>query len=615
MLPPLLQSDVDALFERARSARVIEGGAARGKPMGGAVLATFGAEELPALREALRIVEDGPPFHCGCHGDLAIELRGLLLRVGVLSYHHGKSVRLEGAFSDAALVDGPALLRLLAARGVTEPLARHEAGERDLARMHTERDRWMEAAPEALRERLLSLEGGPLGLPPSEGNVVFDAGIAALRASGDDDRAIASRLFAWLGTSTSPWSGYPAYEHAPLVLLQRLSSEAVLAALLAARDDDTLLGAARYAADHQVVSFRKRFVREIPEETFVRFEERLARVPMTPDGLADAKARLAAARTVAASVRGRAAELAAQRGRALACVALSDDGPFGALVTDGQTLAAVDVYTVVRIDPERGSLAPLTTYEGSPFTDLVFVDGALLAVRGNEGRVDHIALDGGGRSVVASELARPLDPVDSGGVLCFVSAPFEDRIVNGVRSSVQRTSLVRLGKSAGVEVIAPVEAGVAALAADATHLYYATTNLEREGALFRVARAGGRPSMLTKVGRLGHATAQPALVIAGEHAVFADGRDLRRVPVGGGQAVTLHRTDAPIGALAVVSDGIVVILGDMSDGSWDVVHLPSKGGKPRKLGALQRRPYDRLRMVSRGGEAFFTLDDRLYRAR
>ena len=66
---------------------------------------------------------------------------------------------------------------------------------------------------------------------------------------------------------------------------------------------------------------------------------------------------------------------------------------------------------------------------------------------------------------------------------------------------------------------------------------------------------------------------------------------------------------------AVVSDGVVVILGDMSDNSWDVVRLPSQGGKARKLGTLKRRPYDRLRMVSRGGQAFFTLDDKVYRVR
>jgi hypothetical protein len=614
--PPPSQADIDALFAEARRARVLDGGARGGKPMGSEVLASFDADELPALRDALRIIEGGPPIHCMCYGDLAIELRGRLLRVGVISYHHGVSVRVEGAFSDANLIDGQALLRLLAARGVTGPLERFEAGEREQARLNIERGRWEEATPKALRESRHSLASGPMGLPPHERDAVFDSAITALRASGDADQTIAAELFAWLGTSHSPWSGYPAHEQTPLVLLRRLNPEAALAALLAAENDEALLGAARYAADHETVSFRKRFLRQIPDKKFADFARRLAQVPMTADGLADAKARLAQARAIATASRERASELASQRDRELACVAISDDGPFAALVTDGQTLAAVDVYTVVRIDPEQGALTALTTYEGSPFTDLVFVGGTLLAMRGNEGRVDKIALDGSGRSVFASELARPLRPVDSGGVLCFISAPFEDNLVNGIRYSVQRTSLVRAEEGKGVEPILPVEAGVSALAADATHLYYyASTKLDGEGAIYRVARSGGKAKTLANVGRLGHAVAQPGLIVAGDHLVFADGPALRRVPAAGGEVTTLHRASAPIGAVAAVSSGYVLIVGDMSEESWEVLRLPSDKGKPQRLGALSRRPYHRLTMVVRRGEAFFTLDDRLYRVR
>lgn len=613
--PPPSQADIDALFAEARRARVLEGGARRGKPMGKEVLATFAADELPALREALRIIEGGPPFHCMCYGDLAIELRGRLLRVGVISYHHGVSVRVEGDFSDANLVDGPALLRLLAARGVTGPLERFEAGQREQERLDVERGKWEQATPEVLRESLPSLVAGPMGLPPHESDKVFDTAISALRASGDADTKLAHDLFAWLGTSPSPWSGYPAHESVPQVLLRRLDPQAVLAALLAAEQDDALLGAARYAADHETVSFRKRFLRQIPDAKFIDFERRLARVPMPADGLADARARLANARAVASSSRERASELASQRDRELACVAVSDDGPFSALVTDGQVLAAVDVFTVVRIDPEQGALTALTTYAGSPFTDLVFAGGSLLAIRGNEGRADSVALDGSGRSVFAPELARPLRPVNSGGVLCLVAAPFEDNLVNGIRYSVQKTSLVRVEEGGRGEPILEVKEGVADLAADATHLYYASTKLEREGALYRVARSDGKATLLAKVGRLGNALAHPGIVVSGENVVFADGPALRSVHVTGGEVTTLHRASGPIGAVAVVPSGYVLIVGDMSDAAWDVVRVRRDNGKAETLGTLARRPYHRLTMVVRGGQAFFTLDDRLYRVR
>lgn len=611
---PPSQAELDRLFGEAREARVIEGGARDGRPLGRKVLARFTADELLVLRDALRVIETGPPFHCMCHGDLAIELRGRLLRVGVLSYHHGRSLRLEGAASDSELVDGPALLRLLAARGVPAPLARHQADQIEGERLAAAHASWNNSAPAVLRELLPALTAGPMGLPPPESAPVFDAAITALRGAGPDDRVIATRLLAWLGTSASPWSGYPAHESVPMVLLRRLDPSQVLAALLGVEGDIALLGAARFVADHQIVSFRKRLLRAIPDERFAVFEERLGRVVMSAAELDDARARLAAARAISAAARNRASELLMQRDRELACAAISEDGPFDSLVSDGRTLAALDVYTVVRIDPERGVLEPLTTYEGSPFTELLFSQGELIAVRGNEERIDRVPLDGGPRSVRVPRIARPLHPVDAGGVPCCISAPFEQRGENSLRHSVQRTSLVRIEGAQVVPIVA-VEGGVACLAADATHLYFATTDLDRKGVLRRVSRDGGKPAELARVTGLGHAMAQPALVIAGSHALFADGARLCRVPVNGGRVETLHEAGSAIAAIAVVPEGFVLIVGGMSDESWDVLRIEAGSRQARRLGALRRRPFHRLRLVVCAGEAFFTLDDRLFRVR
>src|SRR5688500_16919274 len=99
---------LDALFAKARSGRVVT-------VHGGAVLAEVAKAELGSIREMLRIVEGGGQFHCMCRGDLAIELEGRLLSAGSVSYHHGRSLRVESWCSDAMLADGPALLRWLAA--------------------------------------------------------------------------------------------------------------------------------------------------------------------------------------------------------------------------------------------------------------------------------------------------------------------------------------------------------------------------------------------------------------------------------------------------------------------------------------------------------------------
>lgn len=620
-VPSLAQGELDGLLGRARSARIVEGGAARGRPLGRHVLATLAGPELEALRTALRVVEGGPPFHCMCHGDLAIDVRGRWRRIAVLSYHHGQSIRLEGGRSDADLVDGPALLRLLAARGVGEPLARHEAGIVAEGQRASAAARWREAAPAMLRLRLEALDAGVMGLPRHEHDPAFDEVIAALRASGSDDVTLAVALLAWLGSSNdSPWSGYPAYEATALVLLRRLAPAAVLAAIERVDDDAGVLGAARLVADHEVVSFRKRMVAAVPPLRFEAFARRLERTAMDHEGLVDARARLRAARAVAAASRERRAMLATERireaERELGCVAVSEDGPFGDLVTDGQRLVALDVFTVVEVDVDTSELAPRHTYTGSPFTELVLVEGTLHVLRNNEGRLERIDSGAAEPRVVAEGLPRPMQPVACGGVVCMVSAPFEEhRGENGIRSSRQRTSLVRIEADGRVATIVPVERGVAALAADATHLYFSSTDLDGKGVIERVARSGGAVQRLGTVKAHGHALARPRLVVDGEHLVYADGPAVYRVPVAGGRARRLAELSGPVGAITRVDGGFVVIVGGMSDEEWHVERLGPDGGDPRRVGTRSRRPYQRLVLVTRRGQAFFVLDDRLYRVR
>jgi len=615
VLAPLVQAELDGILARAQRVRIIEGGAARGRPLGGTVLATFEQPELGALREALRIVKHGPPFHCMCHGDLAIDVRGRLLRIATLSYHHGKSIRLEGGRSDADLVDGPALLRLLAARGVPEPLARYEAGEREAGAREVEAERWRNAAPELLRERLDELGSGPMGLPRHENDAGHDDALGVLRSTGEADAAIASELLAWLGSTESPWSGHPAYEQLPAVLLRRLPPAAVLTAIERASGEAGVLGAARFVADHQVVSFRKRMVAAVSQARFEDFASRLARAAMSPDAMDDARARLRRARAIGIEARERRAALAAERERELACVAVSEDGPFGELVTDGERLVALDVFTVVDVDVDTGDLVPLVTYTGSPFTELVMVEGVIHVVRNNENRLERLVPGVKEPWLVAEGLARPMQPVACGGVVCMISAPFEEYPgEHGIRYSRQRTSLVRIEPDGSPATIVPVERGVASLAADATHLYFSSTDLEGKGVIERVARSGGKVQRLVDVKANGHAMARPRMVVDGEALVYADGAAVYRVPVEGGRAQTIAKLPGPVGAVTAVDGGLVAIVGDGSAGEWHVERIDREGQR-RRVGTLERRPYHRLVMVTRRGQAFFTLDERLYRVR
>lgn len=619
-VPALAQADVDALLDRARRVRIVEGGAAGGRPLGGRVLATFEGPELAELRAALRIVEGGPTFHCMCHGDLAVDVRGRFLRIGVLSFHHGQSIRLEGTRSDAELVDGQALLRLLAARGVSEPLAAHEAGVAAARVRESEAARWQSAAPAALRAQLVALGSGPMGLPRHEHDAAYDEAVKALRADGAGDVALASELLAWVGSAdASPWSGYPAYEEVALVLLRRLAPADVLAAIAAADDEARLLGAARFIADHEVVSFRKRMVVAVPLPRFDEFARRLERATMEREGLEDARGRLRHARAIAAEVVERrslrAAEVARERERELACVAVSEDGPFADLATDGERLIALDVYTVVDVDVDTGELAPLHTYTGSPFTDLVVADGSVFALRIQEGRLERLGR-GEAPRVAAEGLPRPMRPVACGGAICMISAPFEEyQGKDGARSSRQRTSLLRVEPDGRATPVIPVERGVAALVADSSHLYFASTDLAGKGVIERVHRDGGPARAVAPVKANGHALARPSLAPDGDHLLYADGAAVCRVPVVGGRSQAIATLSGPIAALTVVATGVVAVVGGASDEEWFVERIERHGGARRRVGALPRRPYHRLVLVTRRGQAYFVLGDRLYRVR
>lgn len=65
---------------------------------------------------------------------------------------------------------------------------------------------------------------------------------------------------------------------------------------------------------------------------------------------------------------------------------------------------------------------------------------------------------------------------------------------------------------------------------------------------------------------------------------------------------------------APMEAGWVVIVGGSSDEEWHVERL-AEDGTHRRVGTLARAPYHRLVLVTRRGQAYFVLDDRLYRVR
>jgi hypothetical protein len=235
---------LDGLLRSATAARFVRGGVQRGEPLGADVALELAGDDVARLAGHLQIVSPESAFHCMCLGDWAIELRRGAGRAGVVGLHHGRSLRIDGAWSDALLADPEGLLRFLAARGLAAPLEEWERAREDARRFEVLRARWVEACPPVLRDLLPVLENGYL---PADHPAVLDA-LARLRTQTPEPVQIARALLGWYGSGEGPWTGYPSYENAACQLLRSLEIADVVEAARTAGSDGEAFGAARFFA-------------------------------------------------------------------------------------------------------------------------------------------------------------------------------------------------------------------------------------------------------------------------------------------------------------------------------------------------------------------------------
>ena len=181
-------ADLARLLEGAVTVRLREGGVVDGRSLGGRLLAEVSGDGLDELCGLLRLAEGGRPFHCMCHGDLAVEVEGPggAVAIGV---HHGLSLRLPGFSSDVELADGRALLAWLASRGEPGPLEAFDAAVEAGRAAQGHRRRWVEATPPVLVPRLRELEGDGMGLPRRSGDPAHVEALELLRSAYSDEAA------------------------------------------------------------------------------------------------------------------------------------------------------------------------------------------------------------------------------------------------------------------------------------------------------------------------------------------------------------------------------------------------------------------------------------------
>jgi hypothetical protein len=247
---PPTQADLDSLVVGATRVAIREPFKRR------TLFETTDAAELASLRDALRI-HDGGIGHCMCFGSLELEFSLGRKSRGVVTVHHGVSLRWQPFFENAALADPDVLLDWLSARGVTGPREEYEEDRRDEAKSEWLVERWLAAMPDCVK---------PLW-PPDAFKLEWPEVADALARGYPDPVERARVLMEWLGHGSGIWSGFPSYEQMPEWCLCRMPIEVLVeAAGREPRSEETREGAARLFASWEFVRDRELELRRIPAE-------------------------------------------------------------------------------------------------------------------------------------------------------------------------------------------------------------------------------------------------------------------------------------------------------------------------------------------------------------
>jgi hypothetical protein len=218
---------------------------------------------LEALHRYLAVSEDPDTFgHCMCDGEERIELWEGDDSIVKFSLHHGIAIRCSQWQTDAALLDGKALVTWLSDHGVADPLVRLQEQERSQAEEVARLDQWQAAMPDCLTAFWSRLgETGwatfsPQQASPSGGRAVLKSPtplqqelLDALEAAYPSVTERVRTLLAWYGSPThDQWSGFPSYEALPGDLLLVWPTRLLVDALIEPLSRDVLEGAARLFA-------------------------------------------------------------------------------------------------------------------------------------------------------------------------------------------------------------------------------------------------------------------------------------------------------------------------------------------------------------------------------
>jgi hypothetical protein len=419
--------------------------------------------------------------------------------------------------------------------------------------------------------------------------------LEAMRRAGASDHDIAVDLFRWLNAAAGPWNGYPAYEGVPLGVLGALPDDAVRGAALAEDGDDArVAAAARFFASSDIVSFRKRALREIPDAFFTRAR------PLVDPSDADALARLDHARSVAQSARdARDHSAPFEIDGGCTVIGQSEGGSLSALVAlDAGAIVSTDAETIVRFDP--GSTQPSVVAVASEHFIVLAGGPRLVWATMNDG--DVFARDGDG----------PIERIASGQRVPLAIVTAGDRVAWLAREGPQ----ILTATEEGAPRVLVTDKNLSELAADDERVYYTSASLTADCTLRSVSWSGGRSHSLCDLPWLGASMGSPRVVASEGEVLVAIAAEVRAIDAKTGRARTLVSADAPVAAIAATPRVVAMVLGRDEDGErWCLAVAPREGGAVRRLGSFSRATYHRHALVIAGPWACTTAGDRILAAR
>ena len=588
-----VQGDLDALFDAATEVRIREGGTVDGRSLGGRLLARVRGGEIGELLRLLALRPGGQPFHCMCHGDLALEI-DRPAGGAVVGVHHGLSLRLHGWSSDVELADGRALLAWLAERGEPGPLEGFDAAVEAGRAAQGHRRTWLDAAPPILLPRLRELESDGMGLPRRAGHSLFAEALDLLRAAYPSEAGLARALLVWLAHGAGPWSGFPAYEGLPQDLLEAVGVSTVIDAVEAdAWTGPLLRGAARFVAWHDVVRFRRRELMEVDDALWLRMLDEVRELG-DPDNLARLEGARAAVRDYR-QIRTHSAPFQVKGG--LWLVAQGEGASLRHFGVQDGALFALDLADVVRFEPDSTTPRPL--WRGPDhFADLAVGPGVVLVTHVNAGVVHRLDPQTGVATQLGSERGRPMNPAVGGGELYWVEAPFVTDPVRGAPYSAQDKRLVRPGPTGELESLATFDGST--LQVGARDVVWSERPEKGQLALWRRSHDGGEPQELLRreLARGKNDFFNQAFAATDEAIFFTDVQEgaVYRTDRGGAKVRRVLSTPhLPRSLVADERDLFVLVADDDSTTTW--LHRVPAGGEASVVAEYQRQRPDPMNMA------------------